>query len=313
MPDLSICIPTHNPDTAYLQELFVSIEEIGEICLEVVISDDSSSNAAEIETLLAGVSFPWRAWWSVSPLGMSSNWNSALDRARGEFAVLPGQDDLLSGPGIVHAVALAKRDGADVVFGQQRFVDAEGVERPNPMSSAWGESKMRSSDETVPSETIIRMALLHGNVLGDPCSVVFRTDAVRAVGGFSLSYEHAVDLELWTRLAASQATVARSSETIGRHRVHSVAATQTHIRTGAAQRDRARLLEDYGAVLGEDDRNSAIARLHSHRLFDVLRRGTRLEPVPAMEGPVWSRARAILNDVWQNLVGRIRRLHERGR
>ncbi|MBD8104055.1 glycosyltransferase [Plantibacter sp. CFBP 8775] len=307
-PQISVCIPTHNPDIAYLGELFESIEAVGDPRLEVVISDDASGNVPEIQALLANANFPWQAWWSSKALGMSQNWNEAVARARGEFVILPGQDDRLDAAGMAHALAVAERTGADLIFGAQRFIDEAGGSRRNPIASAWGESKLGFIDDVVPADTVVRMALLHGNVFGDPCSTILRAEALRSVGGFSTVYEHAVDLEMWVRLAAAGSVVARCSDPIGFHRVHSVAASITHVRSGAAQRDRLRLLNDYGVVLDDGDWNGAIARLHTHRIFDLLRRGTRPAPIPAMEGSVEQRLRAVIQDVWQHLSGRLRRL-----
>ncbi|GAA0991856.1 hypothetical protein GCM10009563_05210 [Subtercola frigoramans] len=294
-PTVTICIPTYQPEIDYFEKLIksIAIQEYRDI--EIVVSDDRSSNFANIVEVLDQVEVPSRAFRSDEPLGMAKNWNESVAHARGAFVIVPGQDDLFNADGLSLLVKAAEATKATLVFGAQYFVDQNDAPLANPSKSAPRHALFPEGLVTLNSQTVVSAALLYGNVLGDPCNTLISRNRFTAVGGFSTTYEHAVDLELWLRLATNRETVARISSPVAAHRTHQQAATGAHVRQGAAQRDRRRLMEDYGsALVANGEWNRAVSRLNTHRWYDRLVHSTHFETQPLkMRGGLHERIPAI--------------------
>jgi glycosyltransferase involved in cell wall biosynthesis len=111
---LSICIPTFNRAQC-LAELLDSIVEQGTPDVEVVVSDDASSdNTAEVianyKSRLPRVKFLQQPW----NIGLDRNFLAAVDNASGDYVWLMGDDDKLL-PGAVEKVLTALAGWPDIV------------------------------------------------------------------------------------------------------------------------------------------------------------------------------------------------------
>ncbi|AMB59580.1 hypothetical protein AWU67_12680 [Microterricola viridarii] len=278
----------------YLAALIESIVTDGPDSLELVLSDDNSTDPAPIRELLESCSVPWTAIWSTEALGMVSNWNRAAAQARGAFTLVTGQDDLVVGRNLSRAINAAQESHAGLVLSAPQYVSSTGTITRNPSKAASADRVFDEYAAVTPSpDALVTAALLYGNVLGDPCHTFFSTVLFRDVGGFSAEYEHAVDLELWLRMLATDPVVLRVPYEIGAHRQHAAAATGVHVRDGSAQRDRQRLVDHYGSAMSIAAWNRAVARLHTHRLNDRIRHQTPMQPLTAlMRGRAIDRVRA---------------------
>lgn len=295
---ISVCIPTRNPDLAFLTALIESVKASTLEGVELVLSDDGSSDPASIRRLLDDCSLPWTMVYADQAIGMAANWNRSVEHARAGYVLVTGQDDLLVSANLAPAVEAARRAQADLVFSAPRYVDSAGAVSANPSRSASAAHALGSLHGDTPSrQSLSTAALLYGNVLGDPCHTFFSTSLFKEVGGFSSHYEHAVDLQLWLRMLSTDLVALRLSYELGAHRQHTAAATATHVRDGSAQRDRLRLLQDFGADLSLPAWNRAVARLHTHRLNDKLRHSTPMQRIPArMRGGVLARIPAYADE-----------------
>lgn len=106
MPTLSICIPTFNR-SKYLDELLDSIVEQGASDLEVIVSDDASSDnttdvVASYKNRLPRLKYIQQA----KNIGLDRNFLAVVDNASGDFVWFLGDDDRLE-PGAVKKVLAA--------------------------------------------------------------------------------------------------------------------------------------------------------------------------------------------------------------
>ncbi|TFD49804.1 glycosyltransferase [Cryobacterium frigoriphilum] len=308
---ISVCIPTFNPDLKYLKLLLESLERQTRADFNVIVSDDASANADLIKAVLSTCKLNWRADWSPVSIGMAANWNRCAQLATGQFILVTGQDDLLMPEALEQLVSQAQASNSDVVFSVPHFVTESGDELQNPSSAVTADSIFPNGDVPMNNRATIVLGLLYGNVFGDPCSTLIRLDSFRALGGFSTEYEHAVDLELWLRMAAGGVAITRISKVVASHRAHQKNATSVHVRSGASQRDRDRLAVEYEASEFADATwNRIVARLHLHRLHDLMRYRTASEPISVrMRGGGRTRLRAIAGEItetfgWTEPIGR---------
>lgn len=272
MPSVSICIPTYEPNLGYLRELLGSIAAVPPtLSSEVIVSDDSSSNYAEVERLVREVIPAAIVSRSEHRLGMVGNWNRAVRGATGDYVLLPGQDDLVHLVAVTALIGRAQAVGADLAFGSEQYIAADGRQHADPRRGPTVDQIWSAGERRDGVLVDARICLLFGGVLGDPCAAVIRRSALERLGGFSSSYGHSADTEMWMRISASGSVVLLADLPTSTRRIHDDNATAHHVRTGIAGANRSALLQSYGSVMPRALQHQAAARLHLHHVWDVVR------------------------------------------
>ncbi|MBA3841510.1 MAG: glycosyltransferase [Actinobacteria bacterium] len=307
---VSICIPTYNADLQYLDELLSSIRRQGVAAVEIVVADDGSKNVKQVEEVISRHARNFVIRWNAH-IGMVENWNSAVFQASGRYMMIPGQDDVLANGALRRLIDLAETYRLDLSLGAEGYIDSKGLRRPRP---GFGASRAKIfADEpcALDAQAVLRLGLLYGNVIGDPCVALMRREFLQSIGGFDPKFRHACDLELWMRMAASGATIGRTPEVVALRRIHSANATVSHVKTGVAQEDRTLIHALYCEYLTDDYQwNRSVARLYTHGFFDLVRGGGVKSLWQAgLRGPALERVRALVDDCCEN-VG-IRSAHGR--
>jgi glycosyltransferase involved in cell wall biosynthesis len=105
---ISICIPAYKR-TDFLKRLLDSISEQDFKDFEVVVTDDSPGNEAELLCNRYSGKFKLVYFKNPQPLGTPENWNQAVGRATGEWIKLMHDDDWFSDAGSLSAFANAAR------------------------------------------------------------------------------------------------------------------------------------------------------------------------------------------------------------
>lgn len=284
VPTVAVCVPTWRPVPVHLRAAVASALAQDEPT-EVVVRDDASPGHPVADALggLAGADRVEVARGEAR-LGMVGSWNAAVRASRAPIVVLPGQDDLLA-PDLAatHRRALEAVPDAVLCASTAVLVDAVGRPLPGRAGLGWparGGLVEGAPEAVVDHRALVEACLVGGNLVGAPAQVSFRRDAFEACGGFSSAYEHAADLDLWLRLARSGPAVLLARPRAVR-RVHDRAATVEHRRSGAAARDRDRLLADHGGELDASTAGRARRARARWLLADAARAARRVEPIGA--------------------------------
>jgi GT2 family glycosyltransferase len=303
---ISVAIPVFRARREHLDALLASLEAQTVAPLEVVLSEepDGGGEPLPVPEQLGGGT-PIRRSRNNERLGMVGNWNRAVELTAGEAVVLMGQDDVLHASACEdHAAALEANPAAPASASLPDFIDDGGGACPPDQRSVGIRRLVEPGARyRLPYDALATLALLYGNVTGEPCGTCFRREAWAAVGGYSESFRHAADIDFMLRIARQCGDVLLSAAALSARRIHAGNVTREHISERVTAEDRERLFTEHGIALTEPGlRRRAEARLFTHNLFDALRtRDPRRLPI----APVRPRlAPAIAADIYENLGGR---------
>ncbi len=216
-PLVTICIPTYER-LKLLEEAVASALTQTYANVEVLISDDGTSRAlsAWAERTRAEDS---RIVYvrNERRLGLAGNWDACVQRARGEFLTIIGDDDRLL-PTFVERM-LAALDGADVAFCNHFMIDALGHQLER---------------ETAENTSIYRRNELTAGRVNDPELWVWRNSVpmsaalIRTSLGRALGFKHDLntpELEFFARAVREAASFCFVSDYLVEVRTHAASAT----------------------------------------------------------------------------------------
>lgn len=192
-PLLSVMLPTYRPD-ARLQRAIGSVlsQHVGAEGMEVVVVDDDSPPGA-VEEIVRGVDRGGRVGIvrNERRLGLAGNWNRAISLARGKLVHLLHQDDYIL-PGFYERLAPAfDHDSVGMAFCRSRIVDGEDCLLKLTSRQQWLAG--------VIPDWLPRIA--QRQRVQTPAALVSRS-TYEAVGGYRADLCHALDWEMWVRIAA---------------------------------------------------------------------------------------------------------------
>ncbi|NMM25020.1 MAG: glycosyltransferase, partial [Phycicoccus sp.] len=198
----------HLPET--IASVLAQTRQADEI---VVIENGSTDGTAE----WLAVHAPANVRVVVQPelIGAAENWTTAARCATGDLVKLLCADDLLEPTALeAQAAALESHPGAVLAASQRRIIDDWGVTvaRNRGLGSLAGQ---------VAGRDVNRACALRGqNLLGEPCSVLFRRSALERHLPWDDSIPYAIDLDMYSRvLGDGSAILVR--ESLARFRITS--------------------------------------------------------------------------------------------
>lgn len=191
MPTVSIILPTYN-GARYIKRAVESVRAQTFEDWELVVVDDGSTDGTHtIVTDIASLDSRIKYERNAANLGIQKTLNRGLALASGRYIARIDDDDAWSDAGkLASQVAYLESHPDAVLVGTgARIVDEAGKE-----------IRRYFFPET---DAAIRQSMLAKNCFAH-ASVVFRTDAVRAVGGYGESQDvrHVEDHDLWLRLGS---------------------------------------------------------------------------------------------------------------
>jgi glycosyltransferase involved in cell wall biosynthesis len=190
MPLVDVIVPVYNGD-AFLRDALASIiaQEYRPLQL-IVVDDGSQDGSAEI-----AASFPQVILIKQDNQGPASARNTGLAAAKGAFIAFVDADDLVPPTKLTTQVGylMENRDVA-CVLGKQAWTDAP----------SW-----------------LARDVVYGELGGIPLlSAVFRTDALRRVGGFDPAFRTGEDMDLLFRLRERNLEIAILPDIVLYRRFH---------------------------------------------------------------------------------------------
>ena len=262
--ELTICIPTYNPNLEYLESLLESIDLKDNSNIRLLVSDDQSENATQIETLINKYS-PVKIIQNRQHGGIAGNWNNLVANVETEFMLIVGQDDLVISKNIAKVIEIATSQQSDLIFCAQSDIDENGFLRKSPSKLGKRTINTKKHFFSIPKPYGIFLSICIGNVFPDICSTIIRTSSLGKVGRFDSKYLHALDLQMWIRIFRKDLKVHLTNIEIGKKRIHQDAATAVHVQDKISNSERHLLYNEYFDLLQNRFQvRVAKGRLHVH-------------------------------------------------
>ena len=191
-PLVTLAIPTFNR-ASWLNECVRSALAQSYQNFEVVVSDNASTD--ETAEVLRRIDSPkLRVLRQETNIGPVPNWNACLAAAKGDYIVFVSDDDRIAPWLLERCMALVRIDShlpvvlalGDIYFAsQRRTTPAVASQRLN--TGIW-------------NGLDVLQEFLDGRISPQTCTILFRTEELRANGGFPLDWPHVGDIASWISL-----------------------------------------------------------------------------------------------------------------
>lgn len=225
---VSICIPTYN-GKSYLEEALRSIEYQTYRNIEVIISDDSSTDQTLdiCEKFKKETNIPTYIY-NHKPNGIGANWNNCIQKANGEYIKFLFQDDILEPDCIEKQVIFLSENNLEVVCSKRSIINEQG----QPVNSGrWYElchdlqkiylNLSFKNFYIFRKEDLKMLKPYHiiANIFGEPIAFMFRKRVFDEVGFFSTEYKQILDTEMSYRILRKY-SIGIMEEKLFRFRLH---------------------------------------------------------------------------------------------
>jgi glycosyltransferase involved in cell wall biosynthesis len=187
---ISIVTPSFNQCDFLRLTIDSVLSQEGDLDVEMLVMDGGSSDGTR--QLLQSIADPRLTWISEPDRGQTDALCKGLHRAGGEIVGWVNSDDLYT-PGALQAVAaaFAAHPDAGWLVGRCQIVDAEGREIQRWIARYKDRRLLRYSFPRLLQENFICQM-----------SVFWRREFGRQVGDPDVSLHHAMDYDLWLRMAS---------------------------------------------------------------------------------------------------------------
>lgn len=220
-PRFSVVTPSFNQGP-FLEATIRSVLLQGYPDLEYVIMDGGSTdNSVEIIRKYE----KWIAHWvSESDHGQADAIQKGLNRVSGQISAYLNSDDLYM-QGALQRVAsrFVQRPDLDLVYGNLYRIDSF--------------DKVIEENRCTP---FMRWGYLYGGLFIHQPSTFWKTDVVRAVGGFNPEFRFDMDIDLFFRMAMNRARFAFERSFLAGFRVHESSKTSTILHVSHEENQRIR-------------------------------------------------------------------------
>ncbi|MFM8734652.1 MAG: glycosyltransferase [Pirellulales bacterium] len=248
-PRFSVMVPTCNPDEKFIATLeSVLHQDPGPEGMQIAVVDDASDRghvAAVVERI--DPTGRIEVFEHGRRLGLSGNWNRAIALARGHLVHLLHQDDLVS-PGFYARMdhGFRSSSGVGMAFCRSRIVDVDGRVLKTSSRQRWFAGVLDGWLPTIAERQRIQT----------PAAIVARS-TYEKLGGYRGDLCHALDWEMWVRIAA-HCPVWYEPRPLATYRRHDANETSRLVASGEVWPDMARAIRINAASLPPHLRSHAI-------------------------------------------------------
>jgi glycosyltransferase involved in cell wall biosynthesis len=269
---VSILLPTYEPNPAHLREAITSVQAQTTTEWSLLVHDDASTSDVEaiVTPFLADNRIRFVRGTERRRIG--GNWNATLRAESALHAATPFvqyffQDDRWEPTYLATALEAAREHPTGQLISlRHRYECEEGTQR-----EAYG--KLEAVLNEIPAglhkgEDILGAWIARGltpNIIGEPSFVLIRRSALTEAGPFLEDMHQLLDAEMWTRILQLGDWVYVPGEH-GTFRVHQNAASERHQREGIGLFDRFRCL----TILEHDAESAADRRAATQVLRNEL-------------------------------------------
>jgi glycosyltransferase involved in cell wall biosynthesis len=191
-PLVTIAVPTFNR-AALLQGCLAAALNQTYQDFEVLVSDNASTD--ETAQILNNLSDPRLHFVrQETNIGLLRNLNALLEHARGEFIVFVPDDDRIAPGMLERCIGLTKSEPSipAIITLCNVFFVVQGQTWRAPGNQRLGTGIWNGAE--------ILYEFLEDRMSVAMCSVMYRTERLRAVGGFPLDFPYAADIATWAPL-----------------------------------------------------------------------------------------------------------------
>lgn len=207
-PLISIVIPVYNPPIEFFKKALDSIIHQYYDHWEICLADDCSDDEEVKETIEEYI----KKYDHIKVVYRAENGhisrasNSALELATGEYTLLMDQDDVLRENALYEIVkCINQKPDADLIYTDEDKIDENDMHSVPHFKPDW------SPD-----------SLLSRNYLGHVC--VFKTEQLRAIGGWRVGFEGSQDYDLVLRYTEQFTNIYHIPEVLYHWRIHQISA-----------------------------------------------------------------------------------------
>ncbi|MDQ8728051.1 glycosyltransferase family 2 protein [Bradyrhizobium sp. LHD-71] len=191
-PLITIAIPTFNRATL-LKGCVASALSQTYPHLEVVVSNNASTDGT-LSVLSEFDDARLRVITQATNIGMHPNWNACLANAKGDYIVFVSDDDRIAPTFLEQCTRLIRQQPQLPIVIALSNIHAAALQRTKPAHTS------RFHDTGVWNGTEILTDFLTDQTTVAVCSVMMRTDLLRARGGYPLDLPHTADVACWAPL-----------------------------------------------------------------------------------------------------------------
>jgi len=252
-PFWSVMIPTYQPRREFLLAALESVLRQG-LCpeeMEIVVIDDASPDGATEDWVREAAGERAGIVRMERNLGLSGIWNECIRRARGSWIHIFHQDDVVL-PGFHAALRSGIEETPMVGAAYCRYAEIDGNGERGLMGPA---------DRETPGIVEGLPRLLACDVHMACAAVVVRRTVYQELGGFRPELVHAMDWDMWMRIA-NRFPVHHEPSQLACWRRHPDATTSRQIRTGENVRDIGRAIRVWRTYFPADE-GASVARISS--------------------------------------------------
>jgi glycosyltransferase involved in cell wall biosynthesis len=192
-PTVSVCIPAYN-STSLVAAAIESVLIQSMTDFELVVIDDASTDQT-LDVIQQYRDPRMRILAHPANLGAEATWNHALHEAQGKYFKLLCHDDILYPDCLKRQLLAFENVGPDVlmVSCSRDIIDTNGRKL---LQRGFGRK-----DGVMNGHAAIRKVVRAGsNLIGEPTSVLMKTETAKSIGGFDGTYPYVIDLDFWCRV-----------------------------------------------------------------------------------------------------------------
>ena len=193
-PMVSVCIPSYNIEK-YIDITIESVLSQTYEDFELVIVDDNS-NDKTLDIIKRYNDDRIRVIINEDNLGPQENWNKALQEAKGRYIKILCHDDLLYTSCLQRQVEVLQNPRnarVTIVCSGRDIIDENGrkiIKRNFP----------KQKGVLLGKDAIKKIVRYGANPIGEPTSVLFRSEILKKIGYFCGSIPYVIDLDYWCRM-----------------------------------------------------------------------------------------------------------------
>lgn len=260
-PKLSITIPTYNPEPHYFEQTIKSIlfQNLPLNVVQIEVVDDASTKV-DVESIVREIGQGRISFHGQSQnLGLLSNWNDCLNRARGHWVHLLHQDDLVL-PGFYKRLQVGlEHPEVGAAFCRHIHIDQAGQQRLI--------TDIERDTPGILEHWLEQIALTQRIQFA---SIIVKRNVYEHLGGFNPEAGSAADWEMWKRIAACY-PIWYEPQPLACYRLHPSSESSRLIQTGANIADTRKAIEISRAYLPRDKANYLSAKALEHYAQYALR------------------------------------------